>query len=66
MTFTKDTTIGEALRADRRTAIVFNMMGMHCIGCPMSSGETVEEACAVHGVDVDTIVKQLNALTAEN
>jgi len=62
MKFTKDTTIGEALRIDRRTAIVFANMGMHCIGCPMSSMETIEQACMGHGVDVNDIVAQLNAL----
>jgi hybrid cluster-associated redox disulfide protein len=36
-------------------------MGMHCLGCPASRGETVEEACAVHGVDVDEFLKHLNA-----
>ena len=62
MKFTKDTTIGEALRIDRRAAIVFNNMGMHCIGCPMSSMETIEQASRGHGVDVDKIVEELNAL----
>ena len=47
---TKDTLIGDILR-----------MGMHCLGCPASQNETVEEACQVHGTDVDALVAKLNA-----
>jgi len=61
MTVTKDTIIGDILDADRGTAPYFLNMGMHCLGCPASRGETVGEACAVHGVDADTLVAQLNA-----
>ena len=43
------------------TAPLFFAIGMHCLGCPASRGETVEEACAVHGVDVDEFLKHLNA-----
>ena len=50
---TKDMTIGDILDADRETVPFFLEMGMHCLGCPASRGETVEEACAVHGVDAD-------------
>ena len=46
---------------DQSTAPYFLEMGMHCLGCPASRGETVEEACAVHGVDADTLVAKLNA-----
>lgn len=59
---TKEMTIGEVLQLDRRTAPVFMEMGMHCLGCPMSAGESVEQACAVHGVNVDEIVQKLNAV----
>ena len=57
---TKDTIIGEILDMDQTTAPFFLEMGMHCLGCPSSRGETVEQACMVHGVDVDALVKKLN------
>ena len=50
---TKDTIIGDILDIAPQTAPIFFSIGMHCLGCPSSRGETVEEACAVHGVDVD-------------
>ena len=61
MTVTKETIIGDILDADRTTAPYFLAMGMHCLGCPASRGETLEEACAVHGVEADELVAQLNA-----
>ena len=61
---TKDMLIGDILDADRGTAMFFFEMGMHCLGCPASRGETVEEACAVHGVDVDTLVATINEYLA--
>lgn len=60
MTVTKDTLIGDILDTDRTTATYFMEMGMHCLGCPASRGETVEEACAVHGVDVDKLLALVN------
>lgn len=57
---TKDMTIGDILDADRETVPFFLEMGMHCFGCPASRGETVEEACAVHGVDADELVNKIN------
>jgi len=57
---TKDMLIGDILDADRGTAMFFFEMGMHCLGCPASRGETVEEACMVHGVDPDTLVATIN------
>ena len=57
---TKDTIIGEILDMDHTTAPFFLEMGMHCLGCPSSRGETVEQACMVHGVDADELVKKLN------
>ena len=57
---TKDTIIGEILDMDQTTAPFFLEMGMHCLGCPSSRGETVEQACMVHGVDADELVKKLN------
>lgn len=57
----KDMTIGDILDADRGTATFFLNMGMHCLGCPASRGESVEQACMVHGVDCDALVAEINA-----
>lgn len=57
---TKDTIIMDVLNIDEGTASFFYEIGMHCLGCPSASGETVEEACAVHGVDVDELVEKIN------
>ena len=59
-TITKDTIIGDILDIDRTTAPYFLEMGMHCLGCPSSRGETLEQACMVHGVSVDELVEKLN------
>ena len=62
MTITVDTLIGDILDTNAEAAApILIAIGMHCLGCPSSRGETVEEACMVHGVDADEIVKQLNA-----
>ena len=58
---TKDTIIGDILDIAPDTAPIFLSIGMHCLGCPSSRGETVEQACMVHGVDVDTLLDKLNA-----
>ena len=58
---TKDTIIGDILDNAPQTAPLFLNIGMHCLGCPASRGETVEQACMVHGVDVDEFLKHLNA-----
>ena len=50
--------------ADPTTASFFFDMGMHCLGCPSARGESIEEACEVHGVDADELVKKLNAHVA--
>ena len=60
-TITKDMTIGQLLMMDRGCAVVLMEAGMHCVGCPASAGETLEEAAAVHGFDVDALVDKLNA-----
>ena len=62
---TKNTLIGDILDEDNTTAPYFMEMGMHCLGCPGSSGETVEEACMVHGVDTDAFLVELNNYLAE-
>lgn len=61
----KNTTkIGEILDADRGVAPFFLNMGMHCLGCPSARNETIEQACMVHGVDVDDLIEELNAYFA--
>ena len=57
----KNTIIGDVLDIAPQTAPLFMAIGMHCLGCPSSRGETVEEACMVHGVDVDERLAKLNA-----
>lgn len=57
---TKQMSIGEVLRLDRNTAPIFMQYGMHCLGCPHATGESIEQAGMVHGVDVDQLVKDLN------
>ena len=57
----KNTTIGEMLRLKPQAAPVLMEMGMHCLGCPAAQGESLEEACAVHGIDVEALVEKLNA-----
>ncbi len=59
---TKDTVVGDSLDIAPEAAPVFMSIGMHCLGCPASRGETVEEACMVHGVDVNGLLEKLNAL----
>jgi hybrid cluster-associated redox disulfide protein len=57
---TPDMIIADILNLDRGTAPILLNIGMHCLGCPSSSGESLEDACAIHGVDVNKIVKELN------
>ena len=61
VTITKETIIGDILDIAPQTAPLFMAIGMHCLGCPASRGETLEEACQVHGVDVDQLLQKLNA-----
>ena len=60
MIVTKDTLIGDVLDADRETAIYLFAIGLHCLGCPSARSESIAQACAVHGADVDALVKTLN------
>lgn len=62
MNFTKDMTIREALTLNPKSADVFMSFGMHCIGCPTATGETIEQAAMVHGINVDLLMEKLNAL----
>ncbi len=57
---TKDTIIGDILDIAPQTAPIFLSIGMHCLGCPSSRGETVEEACAVHGIDCAKLLEVVN------
>lgn len=61
MTITKDTIIGSILDVAPDTAAFFLEMGMHCLGCPASRGESIEQACMVHGVDADELIAKINA-----
>ena len=65
MTITKDTIIGDILNIAPQTAGLFFSIGMHCLGCPASRGETVEQACAVHGVTVDALLAKINEFIAQ-
>ena len=64
MQITKDTIIGDILNIAPQTAPLFMSIGMHCLGCPASRGETVEQACMVHGVDCETLLARVNAMIA--
>ncbi|MCF0229586.1 MAG: DUF1858 domain-containing protein [Parasporobacterium sp.] len=58
---TKDMTIGEILSTDAGLVPILLETGMHCLGCPSAQAESLEDACMVHGTDVDTIVDKMNA-----
>jgi len=62
---TKDMIIADVLKIDRGTTQVFMKYGMHCIGCPVSSGESIEQASAVHGIDTDKLIEDLNKYLEE-
>ena len=61
MAITKNDIIGDVLDQHPETAQLFLGIGMHCLGCPASRGETIEEACMVHGADADALIEALNA-----
>lgn len=65
MMVTKQMIIGDILDMNIDTARFFFEIGMHCLGCPSARGETLEEACAVHGVDADELVEKINAFLAQ-
>lgn len=60
VSITKQSLIGDILDIDASTAPFFMEMGMYCLGCPASRGESLEEACVIHGVDVEEMVQKLN------
>jgi len=62
----KDSIIAEVLMNAPETMPLFQQIGMHCLGCALSTGETVEQACQVHGVDLDEFIEQLNAFISVN
>jgi len=64
MKVTKDTLIGDILDFDVETAQFFFEIGMHCLGCPHSRGESIEDACIVHGTDADALVNKINEFLA--
>ena len=57
---TKDMTIGEVMKSNENLADVFMGFGMHCFSCPVSQMETIEQAAAVHGIELDFLLKKLN------
>ena len=63
---TKDTLIGDLLRIDANVAPILLGIGMHCLGCPASRGETIEEACFVHGINPQELVDKINEFLAAN
>lgn len=62
MEITKNSIIGDVLDKYPETAEAFFSIGMHCLGCPASRGETIEEACMVHGADADALIESLNKI----
>lgn len=61
----KDMIIADIINVDQRCIPALMEEGMHCVGCPSSQGETLEEACMVHGLDVEEVVARLNELVGE-
>ncbi len=64
MQVTKETLIGEALEMNMGIAPILMEIGMHCLGCPSSQNESIADACMVHGVDADEVVKKINDVLA--
>lgn len=60
MQVNKDMTIAEIIQADRGIADILMASGMHCLGCIMAHGEDIGQACAVHGIDADELIRQIN------
>lgn len=59
MEITKQTTMGDMIEFDKGIAVILMEAGMHCVGCPASIGESLEEACQVHGLDSDKVLKDI-------
>ena len=62
---TKEMTIRQVLEKDINSAEIFLESGMHCVGCPSASGESIEQACMVHGLEADILVAKLNEFFGE-
>ncbi len=60
MIVTKDMIISDVLNMNQGTIPIFLQNGLHCLGCAMASGETIEEACEVHGLNCDSLIDELN------
>ena len=65
MEVTKKSLIGDVLDYDINTAEFFFEIGMHCLGCPASRGESIEDACLVHNTDADLLVEKINKYLGE-
>ena len=63
---TKEMTIGEVLNINMDIAPILMEIGMHCLGCPASQGESLEEAAMVHGIDANLLVEKINAFLKAN
>ena len=64
MQISKDMLIGQLIQVDESIPPILMRAGMHCLGCPASQGESLEEACMVHGIDCDTLGSQINEILA--
>ena len=64
MEISKDMLIGQLIQVDEIIPNILMRAGMHCLGCPASQAESLEEACMVHGIDCDTLVSQINEVLA--
>lgn len=64
MQISKDMLIGELLQKSELIAPILMRAGMHCLGCPSAQGESLEEACMVHGIDCDNLVAGINEVLA--
>ena len=64
--FSKDTKIGELIDQFPESAPILMGIGMHCLGCPSSQMETIEEAAMVHGIEPDALVKEINDFLAKD
>ena len=65
MEVTKNTIIGDVLDYNPETAQFFFEIGMHCLGCPHSRGESIEDACRAHGTDANALITKINAFLNE-
>ena len=61
---TKEMVIGDIIRVDQGVIPILMTAGMHCVGCPSSQAETLEEACMVHGMDVENLTSEINTFLA--